>query len=137
MSMKWIGAPNHILQHVPSENPTQNPTTGPLADYVVLCHVGGTLVCRHDVLCRRHVADKSVLMSATWRHFMSARVSKRHDICRHVAVICRHFANINSILAIKLLFCELEHTSADTCVETTRHLPTCRRHVGDMSFQHG
>jgi hypothetical protein len=29
MSMKWIGGPNHILQHVPSENPTQNPTTGP------------------------------------------------------------------------------------------------------------
>ena len=27
MSMKWIGGPNHILQHVPSENPTQNPTT--------------------------------------------------------------------------------------------------------------
>jgi hypothetical protein len=27
--MKWMGGPNHILQHVPSENPTQNPTTGP------------------------------------------------------------------------------------------------------------
>jgi hypothetical protein len=25
MSMKWMGGPNHILQHVPSENPTQNP----------------------------------------------------------------------------------------------------------------
>jgi len=24
-----MGGPNHILQHVPSENPTQNPTTGP------------------------------------------------------------------------------------------------------------
>jgi hypothetical protein len=30
MSMKWMGGPNHILQHVPSENPTPNPTTGPL-----------------------------------------------------------------------------------------------------------
>jgi len=30
MSMKWMGGPNHILQHVPSESPTQNPTTGPL-----------------------------------------------------------------------------------------------------------
>jgi hypothetical protein len=30
MSKKWMGGPNHILQHVPSENPTQNPTTGPL-----------------------------------------------------------------------------------------------------------
>jgi hypothetical protein len=29
MSMKWMGGPNHILQHVPSEYPTQNPTTGP------------------------------------------------------------------------------------------------------------
>ncbi len=29
MSMKWIGGPNHILQHVPSEKSTQNPTTGP------------------------------------------------------------------------------------------------------------
>jgi hypothetical protein len=28
MSMNWMGGPNHILQHVPSENPTQNPTTG-------------------------------------------------------------------------------------------------------------
>ena len=24
-----MGVPNHILQHVPSDNPTQNPTTGP------------------------------------------------------------------------------------------------------------
>ena len=29
MSMQGMGGPNHILQHVPSENPTQNPTTGP------------------------------------------------------------------------------------------------------------
>jgi hypothetical protein len=29
MSMKWIGGPNHILQHIPSEKSTQNPTTGP------------------------------------------------------------------------------------------------------------
>jgi hypothetical protein len=29
MSMKWMGGPNHILQHVPSENPTENPTTQP------------------------------------------------------------------------------------------------------------
>jgi hypothetical protein len=29
MSMKWMGGPNHILQHVPSENPTQNPMTDP------------------------------------------------------------------------------------------------------------
>jgi hypothetical protein len=27
MSMKRMGGPNHIQQHVPSENPTQNPTT--------------------------------------------------------------------------------------------------------------
>jgi hypothetical protein len=27
-----MGGPNHILQHVPSENPTQNPTTGPTVD---------------------------------------------------------------------------------------------------------
>ena len=26
-SMKWMGGPNHILQHVPSEKPTENPTT--------------------------------------------------------------------------------------------------------------
>jgi hypothetical protein len=43
MSMKWMGGPNHILQHVPSENPTQNPTTGydpahPFwSDGIVLC----------------------------------------------------------------------------------------------------
>jgi hypothetical protein len=24
-----MGGPNHILQHVPSENPTENPTTQP------------------------------------------------------------------------------------------------------------
>ena len=30
MSMKWMGGPKHILQHVPGENPTHNPTTGPL-----------------------------------------------------------------------------------------------------------
>ena len=29
MSMQGMGGPNHILQHVLSENPTQNPTTGP------------------------------------------------------------------------------------------------------------
>jgi hypothetical protein len=29
MSMRWMGGPNHILQHVPSENPTENPTTQP------------------------------------------------------------------------------------------------------------
>ena len=28
-SMQGMGGPNHILQHVPSENPTENPTTGP------------------------------------------------------------------------------------------------------------
>jgi len=27
MSMKWMGGPNHILRHVPSENPTQIPTS--------------------------------------------------------------------------------------------------------------
>jgi hypothetical protein len=27
MSMEGMGGPNHILQHVPSENPTENPTT--------------------------------------------------------------------------------------------------------------
>ena len=30
MSMRWMGGPNHILQHVPSENPTENPTTVPI-----------------------------------------------------------------------------------------------------------
>ena len=29
MSMKWMGGPNHILQHVPREKPTENPTTVP------------------------------------------------------------------------------------------------------------
>ncbi len=29
MSMKWMGGPNHILQHVPSEKPTENPMTQP------------------------------------------------------------------------------------------------------------
>jgi len=29
MSMKWMGGPNHILQHVPSEKPRQNPMTQP------------------------------------------------------------------------------------------------------------
>ena len=27
MSMKWMGSPKHILQHVPCEKPTQNPMT--------------------------------------------------------------------------------------------------------------
>ena len=31
VSMKWMGGPNHILQHVPSEKPTENPTTVPCA----------------------------------------------------------------------------------------------------------
>ena len=36
MSMKWMGGPNHILQHVPSEKPTENPTTvGPPTKYWV------------------------------------------------------------------------------------------------------
>ena len=67
---------------------------------------------------------------------MLARVTKRHDICRHVA-------DILSIFAINLLFFELKYTVSDTYVKMTRHvadiLPTCRqcrRHVGDMSFQH-
>ena len=28
VSIQGLGGPNHILQHVPSENPTLNPTTG-------------------------------------------------------------------------------------------------------------
>jgi hypothetical protein len=36
MSMKWMGGPNHILQHVPSENPTQNPTTVPTPSRVMV-----------------------------------------------------------------------------------------------------
>jgi len=27
ISIKWLGGPNHILQHVICEKPTQNPTT--------------------------------------------------------------------------------------------------------------
>jgi hypothetical protein len=44
MSMKGMGGPNHILQHVPSENPTENPTTGPppfrVRHSMVLWHSG-------------------------------------------------------------------------------------------------
>ena len=36
-------------------------------------------------MSRRHVGDMSLPMSPTRRHCMSARVSKRHDIWRHVA----------------------------------------------------
>ena len=36
MSMKWMGGPNHILQHVPSEKPTQNPTTVPTPSRVLV-----------------------------------------------------------------------------------------------------
>jgi hypothetical protein len=33
-------------------------------------------ICRHGVSCRQHVSDMSLVMSPTWRHCMSARVSK-------------------------------------------------------------
>ena len=33
---KWMGGPNHILQHVPSENPTENPTTVPTPSRVMV-----------------------------------------------------------------------------------------------------
>jgi len=36
MSMKWMGGPNHILQHVPSEKPRQNPTTLPTPSRVMV-----------------------------------------------------------------------------------------------------
>jgi hypothetical protein len=38
-SMKWMGGPNHILQHVPSEKPRQNPMTHPplWSDGMVWC----------------------------------------------------------------------------------------------------
>ena len=36
MSMKGMGGPNHILQHVPSEKPTENPTTVPTPSRVMV-----------------------------------------------------------------------------------------------------
>ena len=36
MSMKWMGGPNHILQHVPSEKPQHNPTTVPTPSRVMV-----------------------------------------------------------------------------------------------------
>ena len=36
MSMKWMGGPNHILQHVPKEKPTENPTTVPTPSRVMV-----------------------------------------------------------------------------------------------------
>ena len=39
MSMQGMGGPNHILQHVPSENPTENPTTQPTPFAVMVWYV--------------------------------------------------------------------------------------------------
>ena len=36
MSMKGMGGPNHILQHVPREKPTENPTTVPTPSRVMV-----------------------------------------------------------------------------------------------------
>jgi hypothetical protein len=52
VDLVWVwrmGGPNHILQHVPSENPTQNPTTGPSPFWVMCC---GNMTFSH---CWRHL----------------------------------------------------------------------------------
>ena len=82
MSMKWMGGPNHILQHVPKEKPTENLSSTCrmsacrfFAQTATFCVVSAT--------CRRHVS----VMSATCPDVVSARVSKttRHVGCsRHV-----------------------------------------------------
>jgi hypothetical protein len=59
-----------------------------LADNVVFF-----LFCRQNVSCCRRVGDMSLVMSLSQRHFMSARGTKRHDICRHVAT-CRQMSAI-------------------------------------------
>jgi hypothetical protein len=66
--MKWIwceyeldGGPNHILQHVPSENPTQYPTTGPppsrvMAWYGVVANMNASHGWRlYNTFCRYEV----------------------------------------------------------------------------------
>jgi hypothetical protein len=60
----WFKATGHII----------------LADYVVLCRVVSFPDLQTRVLCRRHVGDMSSAMSPTRPIFMSARVSKRHNI---------------------------------------------------------
>jgi hypothetical protein len=56
-----------------------------LAGNVLIWNVFPSLHLQTCCVVSRHVADTSLVMSATQRHCMLARVSKRHDIWRHVA----------------------------------------------------
>ena len=41
--MKWMGGPNHILQHDPSEKPAENPTTVPTPFRVMVWYGAASL----------------------------------------------------------------------------------------------
>jgi hypothetical protein len=56
-----------------------------LAGNVLICHVFPSLHLQTWCVVSGHVGNMSLVMLPTLRHCMSARVSKRHDIWRHVS----------------------------------------------------
>jgi hypothetical protein len=74
-----------------------------LAGNVFVCHVFPSHFqtwCVVSATCRQHVGNMSSEMSPTWRHCMSARVSKRHDIWWHLTT-CRQHLSGNGHLRTK------------------------------------
>ena len=87
-----------------AHHPSPNVLHIVLADYVVLCRVVCFLFCRHNVLCRRHVSDMSVLMSARG----TLNDTTFDDMSRHVVNVCN-----------KVIVC-LAHTQKMYCSYDSR-----------------
>jgi hypothetical protein len=82
-----------------------------LAGNVLICHVFPSLHLQTCCVVSRHIADtsSSSVMLATWRHCMSARVSKQHDIWQHVAT----FEDISVVLSKTLWWLGYSYVWAD------------------------
>jgi hypothetical protein len=56
MSMKWVGFPNHNLQHIASENPSECPTATTVCETMHLSVWGCTLMTTsRNRRCETHV----------------------------------------------------------------------------------
>jgi len=77
--------------------------TRDLAGNVFFWNVFPSLHLQTCLVSRRHVGDMSLVMSQTQENVVSARVSKRHDIWRHVATCLQDMSSnvCNNVIAFR------------------------------------